>query len=148
VANPAASGLRTVTNKRVSGARHPSWIGPASLLGLYLLSMAHAVLVPHVICEHGELIHTVGQAQYRLTNRAFDSRGVALASATQGVKLTASEADGHCLVCVNSRKLLSESKRDIEPCRPLIDLRRPELVGIAPARLLLLQLAPKHSPPA
>jgi hypothetical protein len=43
---------------------------------------------------------------------------------------------------------LSRSHASFEPCRTAIGLRQPVSAGIAPARLLVLQLAPKHSPPA
>ena len=144
----ATSRLRTLTSGPVRSARPNSGITAASLLGLYLLSIGHAVLVPHVFCEHGELIHTLPLAQSRLAKRTFDGHGLRIASATQSADLTAREGDAHCLVCANPRKQLSESKGCFEPCRPLIDVRHPESAGIPPARLLVLQLAPKHSPPA
>jgi len=118
------------------------------LLGLYLLSIGHAVLVPHVLCEHGEFIHTLREDQFRLAKRAFNGHGVGIASATQSAGLAAREGDDHCLVCANPRKQLSEWKGCFEPCRPLIDVRQPESAEIVPARLPILQLAPKHSPPA
>lgn len=143
----ATSRLRTATSGPVRSARQISWITAASLLGLYLLSIGHAVLVPHVLCEHGEFIHTLPLAQSRLAKRALDGHGVGIASATQSADL-ARERDAHCLVCANARKQLSEFKGCFEPCRPLIDVRQPKSAEIIPARLLVLQLAPKHSPPA
>ncbi len=128
-------------------ARQSPW--PAvSLLALYLAGVGHVAFVPHVLCEQGEMTHARRLDLASLAERVFDSPLSAIAAATQRAGLASPEGHQHCLVCTNRRNQLSQSHGSFEPCRIVVGLRQLASAGIAPARLVVLQLAPKHSPPA
>jgi hypothetical protein len=128
-------------------ARQSPW--PAvSLLALYLAGVGHVAFVPHVVCEQGEMTHARRLDLASLAERVFDSPLSAIAAATQRAGLASAEGHQHCLVCTNRRGQLSQSHGSFEPCRTVTGLRQLVSARIVPARLVVLQLAPKHSPPA
>jgi hypothetical protein len=133
---------------RLKAARRSPWLAAVSLVALYLAGVGHLAFVPHVLCEQGEMTHARPLDPASLANHVFDSPLLAIASATQRAGLASPEGHQHCLVCTNRRNQLSPSHGSFEPCRTVIGLRPLASAGIAPARLVVLRFAPKHSPPA
>jgi hypothetical protein len=132
----------------LQASRRSSWLAAVSLLALYLAGVGHAVFVPHVLCEHGELTHARQLEPASLAERVFENPVSAIASTTQRAGLASPEGHQHCLVCTNRRNQLSQSHGAFEPTRTVIGLRQPQSDGIAPVCLAILQFAPKQSPPA
>lgn len=140
-------GFQRVIGHGLKAARRSPWLAAVSLVALYLAGVGHLAFVPHVLCEQGEMTHARRVDLASLADRVFDSPLSGIA-ATQRAGLASPEGHQHCLVCTNRRNQLSPSHGSFEPCRTVIGLRQLASAGIAPARLLVLQLAPKHSPPA
>ncbi len=132
----------------MKAARRSPWLAALSLVALYLAGVGHVVFVPHVLCEQGEMTHARRLDLASLAEHVFDSPVSAIAAATQRAGLASPEGHQHCLVCTNRRYQLSHSHGSFEACRTVIGLRQLASAGITPARLLVLQLAPKQSPPA
>jgi hypothetical protein len=140
--------LRRVIGRGVKAARQGPWLAALSLVALYLAGIGHVAFVPHVLCEQAEMTYARRGDLASLAERIFDSPVSVNAAATQRAGLASPEGHQHCFVCTNRANQLSRSHASFEPCRTAIGLRQPVSAGIAPARLLVLQLAPKHSPPA
>ena len=140
--------FQRVIGRGLKAARQSPWLAAVSLLALYLAGVGHVAFVPHVLCDQGEMTHARRLDLTSLAEHVVDSPLSAIAAATQRAGLTSPEGHQHCLVCTNRRNQLSQSHGLFEQCRTVIGLRQLASAGIAPARLLVLQLAPKHSPPA
>lgn len=142
------SRFQRLIGRGLRAARQNPWLGAVSLVALYLASVSHVALVPHVLCEDGEMTHARRVDPASLADRVLDSPLPAIASATQKARLASSDGHHHCLVCVNRRNQLSQGRAPLEPCSTVTDLRKPSSSVLAPARAVVLQFAPKHSPPA
>jgi hypothetical protein len=115
-----------------------------SLLG-NVAGFAHLVLVQHVSCEHGELVH-LGPARSALApqvGRDGDRTAIDAAGATEA------HGHDHCLLAPTRREQLGVRR---EPASPTL-APRPLAVGAfadataTPPPIPILVLAPKNSPP-
>jgi hypothetical protein len=123
-------------------------IAAASAVVLYLASIGHVAFVPHVLCEHGELIHATRLEPLSSIGQLPNGPHAGLQSFVPRAIASGSEGHQHCVVASNHRNQLPDPDSSVELLTTQLEPRPPAVAAIAPTRQPAIQLAPKQSPPA
>lgn len=123
------------------------WMATLLVAGGPIAGMAHFIAVPHVLCEHGELVDIAGHEGPVSPVRAGDSP-VSSASPGRGTLLPTSHA--HCAVAAAGRATATHSGPSIAPASrvPISARVLAPSQRVNPSGAALLGVAPKTSPPA
>lgn len=144
MANVRAPGKRTVTRTLGQSVA----VLASVLVAGQFASSAHLLLVPHTVCPvHGELVHVEPGNEHHHAGLAGGGRFAAIGSVETP---EAHHGHEHCVLVSNRRSLVAlrpAAEGSLAP--PRLSAALEWLEDVSPgARVALLRLAPKQSPPA